>query len=135
MTKCVFCKIVNGESSAQAVYEDDGAKAILSNEPITKGHVVIINKEHYVDLFDIPVNQAEHMMVVAKKLAPSVTKAMKTDSFILGMNNGPGAKPSIEHAHMHIIPRHVNDGLSKWPNIKISSEELEEVKKKIIKNL
>lgn len=135
MKDCVFCRIVKGEKTAGIVYEDDKAIAILSNAPTTKGHTVILSKEHYVNLFDLPLELAKHLLAVIKQIAPAVTKAMKTDSYVLGMNNGPATRNHVDHAHMHIIPRHFDDKIQKWPDGHYEEGEMEEIKEKIKNSL
>lgn len=130
---CVFCEISDHKKYAPIVYEDEKIIAILSHKPTTKGHTVIICKDHYVNLFDTPTELAQEMLAVIKKIAPGIVKAMKTDSYVLGMNNGPATKNHVDHTHMHIIARHFDDGLSKWPKVHCEKDEIEKVKDEIIK--
>ncbi|MBL7057583.1 HIT family protein [Candidatus Woesearchaeota archaeon] len=132
---CVFCEIADKKKPADIVFEDDKVLAILSNAPTSKGQIVILCKEHYVNLFDMPLDLAQHMLAVIKKIAPGVVKAMGTDSYILGMNNGPATRNHVDHAHMHIVPRHMDDDLPKWPDGKYAEGESELIKEKIIKSL
>lgn len=112
---CIFCKILEGGLPAYKVYEDSNTLAFLDIFPINPGHVLVIPKQHYADIFDTPDKDLQNMIVTAKKIAPAVMKATKADAINIGMNNKPASGQVVMHAHVHVIPRFKDDGLKTWP--------------------
>ena len=136
MKDCIFCKIIKGEMHAYKLYEDDAVISFLDIFPIHPGHVLVVPKKHFVDIFDMNEETAKHMMAVSKKLSPVVMKATGADGINLGMNNKPEAGQEVMHAHMHIIPRYRDDGLKTWgKNLYKDDKHKEELHKRLIKEL
>lgn len=126
---CIFCKIAAGEISSKTIYEDDMFRVILDLNPATKGHGLILPKNHYANLYELPEETAGEVMKLAKKMAGVMTDKLKCDGFNLVQNNGEQAGQTVFHFHMHLIPRYVNDGqVLGWKEKSTSQEELEEVK-------
>lgn len=126
---CIFCKLANGEIPTNAIYEDDKFKVILDNGPATKGHALILPKEHYANLFELPEETAGEVMILAKKLATKMKDRLNADGFNLVQNNGPCAGQTVFHFHFHLIPRYENDGQKiLWNPTQPSNEELAEVR-------
>ncbi len=129
---CIFCKIANGEISSKALYEDEEFKVILDLAPATKGHALILPKEHATNLYELPEELAAKTLVLAKKMAIEMTDKLKCDGFNLVQNNGEIAGQTVLHFHMHLIPRYVSDGQKiNWVPGDVSQEELEEIKNQI----
>ena len=129
---CIFCKIANGEIPSQTLYEDDSFRVILDLGPATKGHALVIPKEHYANLYELPEEQAGEAMKVAKKMAARMTERLGCEGFNLIQNNGDLAGQTVFHFHMHMIPRYRADGQTiGWKPQEVTQEELEEVKKQI----
>ena len=80
---CIFCKIIGGEIPSNTIYEDDEFKVILDASPASKGHALILPKEHYADIYEIDEKTAGHAMQLAKKLAKHMTDVLKCDDLIL----------------------------------------------------
>lgn len=135
MTDCIFCKIIKGEIPCEKVYENDKIFAFLDIKPISKGHTLVVPKDHYLDIFDTPEDVLSDLLVKAKKVAKAVMNATKADGINIGMNNKPAAGQVIFHTHLHIIPRFSNDGLKHWPNRNATKEELVNVKADVVKYL
>lgn len=132
MDDCIFCKIIKGEIPSHKVYEDDEVLAFLDINPINKGHTLVVPKEHYENLVELPEDLAEQVIRVVKKVAPSVTEVTKADGFNVGLNNGEAAGQVVMHAHFHIIPRFDDDGLAPWPRKEYTdTEEKEELARSI----
>ena len=112
---CIFCKIIEGGLPAYKVYEDSNTLAFLDIFPIHPGHVLVIPKSHFTDIFDTPEKDLQTMITTAKKISPAVMKATKADAVNIGMNNKPASGQVVMHAHLHIIPRYTTDGLKTWP--------------------
>lgn len=130
---CIFCKIANGEIPSKAIYEDEDFKVILDLGPATKGHALILPKEHAANLFELPDEVAAKVMVLAKKLGAQMKEKLKADGLNLIQNNGEVAGQTVHHFHLHLIPRYENDGQHiLWNPGEMSQEELEEVKNLIV---
>lgn len=129
---CIFCKIANGEIASKTLYEDEDFRVILDLGPATKGHALIIPKEHYANLFELPDETAGMTMKLAKKMAVSMREKLGSDGFNLVQNNGEAAGQTVMHFHLHLIPRYDKDGQHiLWKPQTVSQEELEEIRKLI----
>ena len=111
---CVFCRIGRGEGASWTVYEDDLLKAFLDIHPITEGHTLLIPKAHYEDLYDIPDRLLEHLVVAAKTLAHTYRERLGVTAVNLLHASGRAAQQSVFHFHLHLVPRHPDDGLNLW---------------------
>lgn len=132
-SNCIFCKIANGEIPSKALYEDDEFKVILDLGPATKGHALILPKNHYTDLYGLPDEDAAKVMLLAKKMAVHMTKKLNCDGFNLVQNNGKDAGQTVFHFHLHLIPRYADDGQTLgWKPLKPTQEELEDIKEMIV---
>lgn len=112
---CIFCKIIAGEIPSKTVYEDDNYKAILDISPASKGHVIILPKNHANNIFEISDEDASGIMIVAKKIAAKLKKVFDCDGVNILQNNGEVAGQTVFHLHVHVIPRYENDNIKiKW---------------------
>jgi len=130
---CIFCKILKGEIPSFTVYEDETFKVILDRFPATPGHMLIIPKEHYADMFELPDEVAAKLYPLAKKLAAKVKAVTDADGINIVQNNGEAAGQSVHHFHLHIVPRKAGDGIiiNKSSNQDTTIEELEEMFNKL----
>ena len=129
---CIFCKLANGEIPTNSIYEDEDFNVILDMGPATKGHALILPKEHSADLFELSDETAAKVMVLAKKMAIRMKEKLHCDGFNLVQNNGETAGQTVMHFHLHLIPRYENDGQRiLWNPTSPSKEELEAVKKQL----
>lgn len=125
---CIFCKIANGEIPSNTIYEDDMFRVILDNGPATKGHALILPKDHYQNLFDLPEDTAAEAMKLAKKIAARQIEVLHADGLNLVQNNGAQAGQTVGHFHIHVIPRYQNDGQKiGWKPGKPAPEQLQEL--------
>jgi len=130
---CIFCKLANGVFPTNSIYEDDEFNVILDLSPATKGHALILPKEHYKNLYEIPDETAAKAMKLAKKMAVKMTEKLQADGFNLVQNNNEVAGQTVFHFHMHLIPRYNDDGQTiNWIPGKPSEEELSVVKNLIV---
>ena len=130
---CIFCKLANGVFPTNSIYEDDRFKVILDNGPATKGHALVLPKEHYDNLFEIPDDVLAGAAVVAKKVAGTMKEKLACDGLNLVQNNGEAAGQTVMHFHLHIIPRYENDGQHiLWKPTSPSAEELEKIRDTIV---
>jgi histidine triad (HIT) family protein len=130
---CIFCKIANGEIPSKTIYEDEKFRVILDLGPATKGHALILPKEHYANLYELPEEMAGNVMKLAKKMATQITEKLGCEGFNLVQNNGDLAGQTVYHFHLHLIPRYRADGQTiGWKPQEVSQEELEEVRAQIV---
>lgn len=129
---CIFCKLANGIIPTNSIYEDEEFNVILDMGPATKGHALILPKDHYKNLYELPDETASKVMKLAKKMAIQMTDKLGADGFNLVQNNNEVAGQTVFHFHMHLIPRYDDDGQAiNWVPGKPSAEELAEIKKTI----
>lgn len=130
---CIFCKIANGDIPSKTLYEDDEFRVILDLGPATKGHALILPKDHFANLYELPDETAAKVMQLAKKMAVQMTEKLGCDGFNLVQNNGETAGQTVFHFHLHLIPRYVNDGQKiGWVPGSPTQDELEEIKNTIV---
>lgn len=127
---CIFCKIAGGEIPSRTLYEDKLFRVILDLAPATRGHALILPKEHADNLYELPEETAAAVMVLAKKLALVMRERLSCDGLNVVQNNGEAAGQTVSHFHLHMIPRYANDGQTLgWAPGETVEEELDEVKK------
>ncbi len=135
-SSCIFCKLVNGEIPSKTLYEDEDFRVILDLGPATKGHALILPKEHFANLYEISDDIAAKTLVLAKKMATAMTKAFKCDGFNLVQNNGEVAGQTVFHFHMHMIPRYKGDTAKiTWTQGTVTENELEDIVKIVKENM
>ena len=100
---CIFCKIAGGEIPSKTIYEDDEFRVILDISPATKGHALILPKQHYADLYEIPEEVVGRVMKLAKKLAGHMTDVLKCDGFNIVQINGEAAGQTVFHFHRYYL--------------------------------
>lgn len=133
---CLFCKIASGELEATVVYKDEISLAFLDHRPLFPGHCLLVPKEHFETLSDLPSSLIGPFFQSVQLLSRGVEAAMAAEGNFVAMNNR--VSQSVPHLHVHIVPRRKNDGLKGffWPRTKyVSEEEIAEVKQRIITTL
>ncbi len=127
---CIFCKIANGEIPSTTLYEDEDFRVILDLGPATRGHALLIPKEHFKDLFELEDEAAEKVLVRAKRIGSRMKKALRADGLNLVQNNGEAAGQTVFHFHLHLIPRYENDHAGiLWKPGKTTPEDMQEIKR------
>lgn len=129
---CLFCRIVSGDLPATVVYEDDNSVAFLDHRPLFHGHTLLVPREHFEILADLPASLVEPYFKAAQLLSRVVESALDAEGTFVAMNNR--ISQSVPHLHVHIVPRRRKDGLKGffWPRTKYKGEEeMEEVQNKI----
>lgn len=106
---CIFCKLANGEIPTATLYEDKDFRVILDASPASKGHALILPKEHYADLYELDDEIAAKALVLAKKMIIKLTDILGCDGYNIVQNNKPAAGQTVFHFHMHLIPRYEGD--------------------------
>lgn len=131
MENCIFCKIIKGEIPAEKIYADDKVLAFLDINPVTYGHTLVIPKEHYATMTDVPDKLLSYCYLKAKELMIKIKQALGADYVsvsVVGLD--------VPHFHIHLIPRNFNDGLANfWPTKKYPKGEMEKTAEKIKNNI
>ncbi len=136
MEKCIFCEIVAGNIPCTKIYESENILAFLDIAPVNPGHTLVIPKQHYPTLLDLPPALGQELLEALQKVAKAIKKGLQADGINLGMNNYRAAGQLVFHAHFHLIPRYEKDGLTLWPQQKYESEtKMQEIAQQIINKL
>jgi histidine triad (HIT) family protein len=129
---CVFCKIVAGEIPGATVYEDEHSLAFLDIGPVAEGHVLLIPKEHYVTVADMPAETVGRVLANLPRLARAIRTATGAEALNILQNNGRPAGQVVPHVHFHLIPKTADGGLSyAWPAGEYPDGRLREVQNSI----
>jgi histidine triad (HIT) family protein len=113
---CIFCKIIRGQVPSFKLYENDKTFAFMDINPITPGHALIVPKFHARDIFETPDEWVGAAMVTTRRIARAVQAAVQPYGMNVVQANGPGAKQSVFHLHIHVVPRLKDDNLPmNWP--------------------
>ena len=123
---CIFCKIANGEIPSATIYEDEDFRVILDLSPASKGHALILPKEHYANLFELDDEKAGKVLVVAKKVITKMKEILNCDGYNLVQKNGEAAGQTVNHFHLHLIPRYEGDNVGLQWNPGTLTEEVKE---------
>jgi len=132
--KCIFCNIINGDSFAEIIYQDEIVICFLDIEPINHGHLLVVPRHHYPDLPDLPDNVVNHIMTVTKLLTNHLSQTFNSDGVTIMQNNGHFNE--IGHYHLHLVPRFAHDNF-KWiyPEIDRSADKLKQTAIKLRETL
>ena len=136
MENCIFCKIANGEIPAATLYEDEDFRVILDLGPASKGHALILPKEHYKDLYHLDDEIAAKALVLAKRMITKLTEVLGCEGYNIVQNNGELAGQTVFHFHMHLIPRYKGDQVGiTWHPGELSDADKEEILLKVKEQL
>lgn len=130
--ECIFCKIVAGEIPCFKLYEDDETLSFMDINPANVGHALVISKEHWQNVYEIPDALIASVAVTVKRIAQAARSALSPDGVNVVQANGKGAAQSVEHFHVHVLPRTLGDDLKlNWglnpgdmEQVKVCSEKL-----------
>ena len=119
---CVFCKIIRGELPAYIVFEDDLSLAFLDAKPVFPGHTLLVPRQHYETLIDLPGPLVGPLFQNAQLLARAMETGLKADGTFVAINNH--VSQSVPHMHIHVVPRRYGDGLKGffWPRQKYKDQ-------------
>jgi histidine triad (HIT) family protein len=129
MSDCIFCKIVKGEIPAYKVYEDERVYAFLDINSLSKGHTLVLPKEHYVNVLDTPKELYGYMNEVVKKVAQKIQQEYKPEGILINQNNGRKAGQEIDHVHIHVKPIYEDTKVFREGNHRkqLPEEEMKEI--------
>jgi histidine triad (HIT) family protein len=133
---CIFCKIVQKKAPSSILYEDNSVLVFLDIRPLNMGHTLVIPKNHYVDIFDIPEKELSQVHKIAKKVAYAIKKSTDADGISIIQQNGKAAGQDIFHLHVHVVPRFEGQKLPPFSELKeVDRARLDEMAAKIRKQL
>ena len=127
---CTFCKIANKEIESNIVYESNNSIAFLDIDTINEGHILIVPKEHHLDIEELPADILNEIMELSQRIVKALKETYKPDGYTI-MQNG-GKFNEIGHFHLHIFPRYINDGFVWTTNekeISVSQEIANNIRK------
>jgi histidine triad (HIT) family protein len=135
--KCIFCKIINKTIPNAIIYEDDIFLAFLDKYPINYGHSLLIPKDHFNTILEMPTNLVGEMYSLVPHLSRAIITTIDGNGFNVSQNNGRSANQIIPHVHVHIVPRFSIEKIKgQWPMRKIANiEELKTLAEKIAENI
>jgi len=129
---CIFCKLANGDIPTNMIYQDEEFSVIMDASPATKGHALILPREHYANIYELPEDLCGKTFTLAKKMATHMTEVLGCDGFNVVQNNGEEAGQTVFHFHMHLIPRYKGGTpILGWDHPEISPEEIAEITERL----
>lgn len=131
--ECIFCKINKGEIKSYTIYEDELIRAFLDINPVSKGHILVIPKKHYENIFQTPENILERINIICKRLGKTSKDKLGATGVNILNASGKDAEQSVFHLHYHIVPRYTEDGLNLWFHQKAKNEINVEIIYEILK--
>ncbi|MFH1409466.1 MAG: HIT domain-containing protein [Nanoarchaeota archaeon] len=131
MKNCIFCHIVKGNVQSKKMFEDDRLIGVLDINPANPGHLLLISKEHYMVLPQMPDPDINHLFMVAKGISHAMLKGLKAQGTNIFIANGAQAGQKAPHFMMHIIPRKDGDGLQCFNLNRKSAKDLLKMKETI----
>lgn len=134
---CIFCRIIRKDIPNAIIYENDKFLAFMDKYPINHGHTLIVPKEHYGNILEMPAEIVGEMYSLIPKLAKAITSVIESDGFNINQNNGKSANQIVPHVHVHIVPRYSAEKVKgQWPTRKIAKmQELQDLARKITESL
>lgn len=123
---CIFCKLANGVFPTNSIYEDEDFNVILDNSPASKGHALILPKEHFANVYEIDDEILAKAVKLGKKIIEKETEVLGCDGYNMVQNNGEVAGQTVFHFHMHLIPRYKDETtrLIEWNHLSFEDDEL-----------
>jgi histidine triad (HIT) family protein len=132
MDECIFCKIASGEAAAAVVYEDKHTLAFMDIGQVNPGHVIVAVKPHIQDIYTLTDELAASFFQTATRVARAVKKAMQPEGVTLLQANEAVAWQTVFHLHLHVLPRHTDDGVAlTWPAKNPAREELDRLAQQV----
>ena len=125
---CIFCKLANGDIPTRSIYEDEDFNVILDASPATKGHALILPKQHYANMFEIDDEILAKAAKLAKRVITHEKEVLGCDGYNVLQNNGEVAGQTVFHFHMHLIPRYDGEkAIIDWDHKDFSDDEMKAI--------
>lgn len=131
---CIFCKLANGDIPTNTIFEDEDFRVFLDAGPATKGHALVVPKDHYADVYEIDAEILGKAAKVAQKVIKHATEVLGCEGYNIVQNNGEVAGQTVFHFHMHLIPRYKdmdNSNMISWVPGSMDGEEAKELCEKL----
>lgn len=134
---CIFCRIIQKDVPNAIIYENEKFLAFMDKYPINLGHTLIVPKQHYNNLLEMPTEIVGEMYSLVPTLAKAITSVINSDGFNINQNNGKSANQIVPHVHVHIVPRYSAEKIKgQWPTRKIAKiQDLQSLAKKITEKI
>lgn len=133
MAECIFCKLIDDEISSFKIFEDDLVISFLDVNPVSKGHLLVIPKEHFEDVFETPDKILSRINQICKKMAMLCKDKLGATGVNILNASGIDAQQSVPHLHFHIVPRFKDDGLDLWFHGESKqSDKLKEIQQELL---
>ncbi|WP_326539435.1 HIT family protein [Pseudorhodoferax sp.] len=114
--QCIFCRLVSGEIPSAKICEDELTVAFMDIGQVNPGHALVATKRHAVTLLDITPEEAAAVLQTAQRVARAAQAAFDPPGMTLFQANGPVGGQTVFHFHLHVLPRHEDDGMAlAWP--------------------
>lgn len=124
---CIFCKIANGDIPSETIYEDEKFRVILDLNPASRGHALILPKEHFNDVCELNEEYASKVLQLGGRIGAAMKEKLGCSGFNLVQNNGTSAGQTVFHFHMHVIPRYENGSpIVTWNPVRAEPQELKQ---------
>ena len=127
---CIFCLLANGDIPTNTIYEDEEFRVIMDNSPATRGHALVLPKDHFADIYEIDPEVLGRAVQVGQKVVKHATKVLGCEGYNLVQNNGSVAGQTVFHFHLHLIPRYAdmdNSQMLKWSAGDTDAQALKEL--------
>ena len=126
---CIFCNIILRKSKAAIIHENDKFICLMDKYPISEGHFLVISKNHYDNIFEMPLTKVEDLFKFAIKIGKTAKIVLNAKGINIGQNNGKVANQIVPHVHVHVIPRYDKiSSKNNWPSRKlVKFEELSKI--------
>ncbi|MCM1157918.1 MAG: HIT family protein [Bacteroidales bacterium] len=133
---CIFCKIANGEIPSTTIYENNDFRVFFDINPASKGHCLVVPKQHYNDIFAMDAETGGKLFSLATAIARGLKKELNCEGMNILQNNGLIAGQTVFHFHLHLIPRYAQDTVNiSWQPGEANPEELKLLAKAVRKNI
>lgn len=130
--QCIFCQMIEGKAQSRKICEDSICYGILDINPANPGHALLMTKEHYSIMPQIPDDEVAHVFAVARNLSNTILRSLEAEGTNIIAANGVAAGQRAQHFMVHIIPRKANDGVEfQLPQRQMQQEEIDEIGDKI----
>jgi len=123
-SECVFCKISRADLPCHRVYEDDRILVFMDIFPVTRGHTLVIPREHFENLYEVSPQALEAVAATSRRVAHAIRRTLQPEGLMVFQLNGAAAGQSVFHYHMHLMPRALNEPLVLHTRVAGDPEEL-----------
>lgn len=125
---CIFCKMVEQNKKEKIVYQNENVAVFppLKKDVLAEGHLLVIPKKHYENIFDIPEDELKEVTHASKKIAEKLEEDEELEGVNILHASGKEAQQSVNHFHIHLVPRRKSEDLDLWPETEYTEERFTE---------